>query len=155
MTDTLYDHDLYAWAREQAEALRVGRLDALDLAHLAEELDDLGNSRRDALRSALKRIVEHFLKLEHSPAWPPRAGWVASVIEHRQRAADLLEDNPSLRRDLPAMLDRAWRGARALAAHSLKAYDHLNPAILPKDCPYTLEQVLDESWWPVNRHGLE
>jgi hypothetical protein len=26
--------------------------------------------------------------------------------------------------------------------------------LLPPDCPYSLDQLLDEDWWPTNRHGL-
>ena len=64
----LYDEDFYAWSREQAAALR--RLSAerwdglLDLEHLVEEVEDLGDERRNAVRSQLRRLIEHCLKLE-------------------------------------------------------------------------------------------
>jgi hypothetical protein len=57
-TAELYDEDFYAWSREQAAALR--RLSAerwngpLDLEHLAEEVEDLGDERRNAVRSQLR-----------------------------------------------------------------------------------------------------
>lgn len=155
MAATLYNLDYHAWAREQAEALRAGRLDALDLAHLAEELDDLGSSRCDALEAALARIIEHLLKLEYSPAREPRRGWRLSVTEHRDRAGRNLEDNPSLRPQLAALFPRAWRTAHKLAGAALHEFDGMRPSVLSADCPYTLEQVLAEDWWPVNRHGLE
>ncbi|WP_146210795.1 DUF29 domain-containing protein [Azospirillum sp. TSO35-2] len=25
---------------------------------------------------------------------------------------------------------------------------------LPVDCPYTLDLLLNDDWWPINRHGL-
>ncbi len=38
MQATRYQSDDYTWAREQADALREGRFDALDPEHLLEEL---------------------------------------------------------------------------------------------------------------------
>ena len=39
-----YEQDAYAWALEQAELLRAGKLDKLDLEHLAEEIESMGKS---------------------------------------------------------------------------------------------------------------
>jgi hypothetical protein len=147
-----YHEDVYAWAREQAEFVRAGRLAELDRAHLAEELDDIADGIRSAVRTSLRRIIEHLLYLEHATAWQQRAGWMAVAIDHRQRIADRLDDSPSLRRELPALLDRAWPGARALAAHLLSACDRRDPMRLPEACPYTLEQILEESWQPESRY---
>jgi Domain of unknown function DUF29 len=71
----LYDDDFPAWARQQARALRqlagTRQNVGLDFAHLIEEVRDLGKSERDAVRSHVRTIIEHCLKLEHSRA---RAG---------------------------------------------------------------------------------
>ena len=69
--ERLYKDDFYAWTRNQASALR--RLaderwnGPLDLLHLAEEVEDLGSEQQWAVESQLERILEHLLKLEHSP----------------------------------------------------------------------------------------
>ncbi len=55
----LYRADFYAWARDQAEALRAGRLDELDLEHLAEEVEGLAIAVRSAVRSRTRTIIEH------------------------------------------------------------------------------------------------
>ena len=48
MTASTYDQDFHQWTRDQAEHLRSGRLSALDVEHLAEELDSMGaRERRD------------------------------------------------------------------------------------------------------------
>jgi len=154
MTD-LYHEDVYAWAREQAEIVRARRLDALDRAHVAEELDDIADGIRSAVRTSLRRIVEYFLYLEYALTRQQRAGWMAMVIDHRQRIADRLDDSPSLRRELPALLERVWPGARALAAHMVSACDWQDPKRLPEACPYTLEQILEESWQPESRYDYE
>ena len=38
----LYERDFHAWAKGQADLLRAGRYADLDLEHLIEEVDDLG-----------------------------------------------------------------------------------------------------------------
>ena len=77
--EQLYKDDFYAWTREQAGALRQladQRWNGpLDLLHLAEEVEDLGSEQRWAVESQLERIIEHLLKLEHSPSAAPRQGW--------------------------------------------------------------------------------
>ena len=151
-----YDDDFYAWTQEQARLLREAARERLntpiDFENLAEEIETVGRSEVKALSSALMRVIEHLLKLEHSPAWEPRAGWRTSVLNHRIEAIEELEASPSLRRRLD--LDRAHRHARRLASDGL-ARDGLAGHELPPDCPYTLDQLLDEDWWPVNRHGLD
>ena len=72
-----YEDDFYAWTRHQASALR--RLadqrwtGPLDLLHLAEEVEGLGSEQQWAVESQLERIIEHLLKLEHSPSSQPQA----------------------------------------------------------------------------------
>ena len=72
-TEQLYEQDFYAWAKAQADLLRAGRYADLDLEHLIEEVDDLGESLRRSVRSRIRTIIEHLLKLEHSPAREPAA----------------------------------------------------------------------------------
>ena len=75
-TKTLYDTDFLAWSKEQSEALRSvergGSNQVLDWENLAEEIESLGISQKTALRSQMRRIVRHLLKLEFSSATAPR-----------------------------------------------------------------------------------
>src|SRR3546814_4130051 len=96
MTDPeLYEADFYAWTKVQADRLR--RLEAqranldLDLPRLAEEVEDLGTSHRNALRSQLRRIIEHCLKLEWSNATDPRGSWQGSTIERPEEHTSELQ----------------------------------------------------------------
>lgn len=152
----LYEEDFHAWALGQAEALR--RLAAarsnidLDLEHLAEEVEDLGRSQRHAVEGHVERIIEHFLKLEHSPAPYPRALWKKTVAVQRAELARKV--TPSLRAHLAATLAQRYRVARRLAALGLEE-DAVDPALLPSDCPYTLDQIEQDDWLPENMHGLD
>jgi hypothetical protein len=155
--EKLYDEDFYAWTRAQAGALR--RLAAerwngpLDLLHLAEEVEDLGMQARNAVRSQLERILEHLLKLEYSPSVDPRPGWMNSVDDARARVQDAL--TPTIRRDAETMLPRLFERARRRAARELAAHGEADAAAaLPPGCPYTLDHLLAEEWWPASRHGL-
>jgi hypothetical protein len=141
----LHEEDFYAWTQEQAAALR--RLAAerwngpLDLEHLAEEVEDLGKEQRNAVRSQLRRIVEHRLKLAYSPARDPRPGRRASILE----ALAAIEDRmtPSIRRDLEAYLPILYGRGRELAALGLEAHGEGEAAArLPERCPWTLDELL-------------
>jgi Domain of unknown function DUF29 len=156
--EQLYDDDFYAWTRVQAAALR--RLDLtranveIDLEHLIEEVADLGTNRRDAVRSQLRRILQHCLKLEHSPARDPRPGWRDSIIDGRLEIEDKL--SRSLRRDLMRNLPKLYGQARRAAQDSLRAYGQEAAADgLPETFPYALADLLRHGWYPASRHGLE
>jgi hypothetical protein len=49
-----YDEDGYSWALEQAALLRAGRLEAIDAGNIAEEIESLGKSFANELRSRLR-----------------------------------------------------------------------------------------------------
>jgi hypothetical protein len=145
-TTDLYEQDFYAWAREQATLLRAGRFEELDLAHLTQEVDDLGEALYRSVRSRIRTIIEHLLKLQHSPAAEPRGLWLDTV--HTQRA-DLQDDlTASLRRRFRSELPKQYVRARAAAARSLRRYGETAAAdALPETCPYTLDQIAGD-WLP-------
>src|SRR3954469_759087 len=144
-----YDDDFYAWTQYQAEVLRTMRRadNRLDRERLAEEIEDLGKSERNAVRSQMVRIIEHLLKLQHSPAVDPRSDWEASIIEARQDLSDSI--TPTLRRDAEAALPILYARARQLAAVRLRKFLEIDAAArLPSECPYTFEQICAEGWYP-------
>jgi Domain of unknown function DUF29 len=142
----LYEEDFYAWSKAQADLLRAGRFADLDLAHLIEEVDDLGEALKRSVRSRIRTILEHLLKLEHSPARDPRGGWYDTIITQRSDLQDEL--TPSIRREVEPALPDLYGKARQNAATSLRA--HSEPAAadaLPATCPYTLDQITGD-WLP-------
>src|SRR5207248_6685501 len=94
-TKTLYDEDFVLWSKQQAEALRAaGRGSTnqpIDWENVAEEIEGLAASERRELRSQIRRIILHLLKLEFSPAAEPRRGWFESAGDARSQIEDLLE----------------------------------------------------------------
>ena len=157
MPDTLYDTDFYEWTQEQSRRLRELASTRpnlpIDWENVAEEIESLGRSDLSAVRSHASRIIEHLLKLELSPAAPPRADWEDSVANHRAEIEIAFKDSPSLRRRMADVLPDCWRMGRKLAIRGLLR-DGVAAADVPKRCPYTMAQLLDDDWFPKNRHGL-
>jgi hypothetical protein len=144
-----YDDDFYAWTQHQAEVLRSMTCDGnrFDREHVAEEIEDLGRSYRDAARSQVIMILSHLLKLAHSPAADARYGWLLSASAARGALEDQL--SATLRRDIEASLPRLYRRARRDAELSLREFrEHDAAEALPKQCPYTLDQILEDDWYP-------
>ena len=140
---TLYETDAVAWAEAQAEALRAGRFEDLDLEHLAEEIEDAGNRERDAVESHLETLVMHLLKWRYDPGHRSMS-WHATIGVARSKIARRLRRSPSLRRTLPALLDEVYRDARARAAGETS----LPYEAFPAACPFTLDQVTAGDWLP-------
>ena len=150
-----YEDDFFAWTRYQAAVLRSLAVadNRFDREHIAEELEDLGRSERDAVRSQIRRIIEHLLKLAHSPAEPPRFDWMQTVLEARQVLSDKM--SPSLRRDAEQVLDKLYADGCKRAAAALRRYGEPAAAdALPPICPYSLEDICREDWYP-DRPGAQ
>ncbi|MGH7038107.1 MAG: DUF29 domain-containing protein [Stellaceae bacterium] len=155
MTDAkrLYDEDFVLWAEQQAAALRAAAQGAsnleLDWENLAEEIDSLGTSQRSALRSQIRRIIRHLIKLEYSLAQDPRRGWRESVNDAREEIRDLLEDSQSLRTTISELLPGQLARGIEQAINDLKEYQEVASMGLPRlrATTYTEEQVLGD-WFP-------
>jgi Domain of unknown function DUF29 len=142
----LYEEDFYAWSKAQAGLLRAGRYAELDLEHLIEEVDDLGDALKRSVRNRLRTIMEHLLKLQHSPAQDPRSAWRATVRTQRIRLRDGLK--ASIRREVESELAELYADARALAEGALRDHGELAAADgLPAACPYSLDQISSD-WLP-------
>lgn len=145
MIKTLYDQDFYSWALAQANLLRQGQFEQLDLAHLVEELEDLGNRHYDQLESRLTQLIAHLLKwqVQH---WKRTHSWRATIRVQRTSIAKLLRRNPGLKSRLDEAMQESWSEARDLAIAETDLPDEL----FPQGCPFTLQQVLSEDFWPVS-----
>ncbi|MBV9078262.1 MAG: DUF29 domain-containing protein [Methylobacteriaceae bacterium] len=145
---SLYEDDIYAWAEEQAAALRRLAADpraappGLDLEHLAEEIADLGKSELRAATSPLVQALAHLAKLAGDPGSLAAAHWAGEVLRFLLDARAAYA--PSMRRQID--LDRLWRDAARLAHASLAAYGIEAVPNLPRQAPFTLDELLDEGF---------
>jgi hypothetical protein len=94
-----YETDYYTWSKEQVRLLKLRLFDRVDWENLIEEIEDLGNSRENALESYLERLLEHLLKLSYWEAEKERCtrGWRAEVRNFREQIKKILKKNPALK----------------------------------------------------------
>lgn len=140
---TPYETDVVAWANEQAALLRAGNLAALDLMHIAEEIEDVAKSERRELESRLAVLVAHLLKWKFQPR---RSGssWESTIRAQRIKIAIVLEESPSLRRlfEDEKRMAAVWHDAKGIAERET------NLRNLPASWIWSPKQVLDDFFFP-------
>ncbi len=137
----LYEKDYANWAEEMATLLQEKRFDELDLENLVEEIQDLSKRERDKLISSIRLIIHHLLKWKYQPQKRSRS-WQITIERDRNNIELYLEDSPSLRKYLTSeWVAKAHRIARLDAAKETELS-------FPKDCPFTIEEILDFNYFP-------
>lgn len=137
----LYETDYFAWTRDTAAALRDGRVRDIDLAEVAEEIEDLGKSERRAFESALSQLFLHKLKWDYQPNLRGRS-WEVSIQKQLRSLRRILRENPSFAPLLeqPDFIAEAY-GDAVLDA---MAETGLDASTFPSLCPYDAkERVCD------------
>ncbi len=152
---TLYDRDFVLWTEEQAAALRCAKDSSLplDWENLAEEIESLGTSQRTELNSQIRRILRHLFKLDASPTAAPRVGWRTTIRDARAEIEDLLENSPSLRREVADIVAKQALNGAKLAIGDLDEHGEPTEAIRARLAQggFTAEQVLGD--WFADKPG--
>lgn len=133
---TLFELDETAWLDAMSELARDGRAEELDLPHLAEYLSDMARRDRREVESRLVVLLVHLLKWEHQPDHRSRS-WRATTIEQRQEL-NRLAGRGTLRNHAEEVLIELYPEAVERAA----AETGLPLDLFPKECPYTILQLL-------------
>jgi hypothetical protein len=134
---TPYEKDPYAWSQEQAAFLRSGQFRNLDVDHLAEELESLMASDKRALRGFIRNLLLHELKKKYQPEKATKS-WDQSIFNAHDEIEILLKDNPSFKRLVPGYIKDEYIRAKRNAIFETE----LDEKIFPKECPWTIEEVL-------------
>ena len=79
----------------------------------------------------------------HKPDYQTRS-WRDAIVENRARIPDCLTESPSLRPQLPTLLQECYPHAQRRAARQTR----LPLTTFPETCPWAVEQVLDAAFWP-------
>ncbi len=142
---TSYEKDVVAWAKEQAALLRAGQFSALDIEHIAEEIEDVGKSEQRELASRMAVLLAHLLKWQCQPE-RRGASWQTTLRIQRAAIVRRLDKTPSLKPMLSdgEWISDMWGDARQLAATEMQ----IGVALLPESCPWSMAQVLDEGFLP-------
>jgi Domain of unknown function DUF29 len=140
---SLYERDFNRWVEEQVALLEAGAFERLDLANLTDEIADMARSQKRAIRSDLVVLLTHLLKWQHQPG-SRSTSWAGSIVEHRRRIEEEVEDSPSLAGYPGQIFERCYRAAREQAA----AETGLPKSRFSERSPYTVEQTLDPDFLP-------
>lgn len=134
---TPYEQDFYKWTQNQASFLKNKEFSKLDIDHLIEEIESLGRSEKRAIESYLANLILHLLKIKFQPSKHTKT-WDLSVRNSRHKIGVLLEENPSLKRYLPNILNEAYFTARLSAI----VETGLDEDLFPEKCEWTLKEIL-------------
>lgn len=137
----LYTTDFYAWTQAQANFLRLGKVDHLDLVNLTEEIESLGRQQKQELKNRLGVLLGHLLKWQYQPSQRSKS-WRYTIKEQRLQILDLLDQNPSLK----SLQDETVAKGYQLGLLLVGRETPLDPKALPEQCPFTLEQLLDDQF---------
>lgn len=149
MNDTsLYETDIVAWAEEQAAAVRdlvnvrPDLSNVVDWENIAEELEGLSRNEVRNVRSPLRNAFVHILKGYCDPDALSMHQWAP---ETNNWLADIRDDfTNSMRQKID--LDDIWQKAGGLAADELSSCKVAMPPALPSRCPFSIDQILDETF---------
>jgi len=139
-----YDTDFFEWTQETAELIRSGRLDEVDLEHVAEEIEDMGKRDRREVRSRLRVLIMHLLKWQVQPNHRSRPSWRATIDEQRNQLRLVLDDSPSLVRFVETQLASIYPEAARKAMNETG----LAEGAFPELCPYSAEEILRRDFLP-------
>lgn len=144
---TAYETDVVAWASEQAQLIRAGQFDQLDLKHLAEEIEDVGKSEQRELASRMAVLLAHLLKWKHQPGKRSKS-WEFTIRTQRKEVCYLLKEAPSLKTKFAdaLWLDIVWAKAKGIA----ESETGLDLDTFPDTCVWPIADMLAENWLPAD-----
>lgn len=129
----LYKTDYYQWTIEQVQALKERNFNQLDWENIIEEIEALGRSEYNAVVSLLMRQIEHRLKIDYVSLPECRNKWKAEIIAFK---------DGMLRKLAPSMkpkLEKEFENIYNVASRIVETEYEIS---LPKQCPYTLTELL-------------
>lgn len=148
---TEYERDFDAWIQQHITLLKQGRVNEIDVEHLILELEDMGKNNFRELESRLIVLIAHLLKWQFQlkqlvERWQEFDGrsWRKTIIEQRLQIRKQLENVPSLKSRFQDTVTAAYPYAVELATDETG----LSETTFPNECPYTLEQLLDKTFYP-------
>ena len=138
-----YEHDIVAWANEQARLLRAGRFDLVDIENVAEEIEDVGKSEQREFISRMAVLLAHLLKWQYQPQRRGKS-WRQTIRIQRLEVEDALQETPSLKAHLTKI--KWWQSVWNKALNQTIGETGL--ADFPTTCPWTFDEIMDENWLP-------
>ncbi|MDJ0578379.1 MAG: DUF29 domain-containing protein [Xenococcaceae cyanobacterium MO_234.B1] len=141
MKQTGYEEDYYLWIKTMVKRLKERNYSQIDWDNLIEEIEDMGRSQKRAIESLLMGLTEPLLKLKYweSERERNKGHWESEVVNFRVLLKKRLQESPSLKAKLEDIYQE-------ILPDSKKSLSRLFE--LPEQINLTLEQILDEDWFP-------
>ncbi|TAK72020.1 MAG: DUF29 domain-containing protein [Gammaproteobacteria bacterium] len=143
ITQKEYEKDFYAWIIHNAQLLREGRVSEIDVENIAEEMESMGKSEKRALASRLAVLMAHLLKWKYQPMRRSKS-WVITIKNQRRELIDLLEESPSLKKELEEKFKHIYEKGVGLAS----AETGIDEEAFPHRPPFSLKDCLRTSYLP-------
>lgn len=139
----LYDDDIVAWATTQAALLRARQWHALDIDHLAEEIEAVARAEVRELGSHTAVLLAHLLKWQYQPG-QRSTSWLRTIGNQRRRIGRLVQKTPSLKPLLAdaEWLDEVWEDAVEIASRETGLDE------FPQQSPWQLSEVFESDFLP-------
>jgi hypothetical protein len=142
----LYETDYHLWVLETVKQLQNGDFKAVDWENLIDEVSDLSRREKKKLKSLLRNLWEHLLKLKYWRTELERnqSHWKGEIRNFRKQIRDELEDSPSLKNYLNEISRECYEDAKEIISDK----SQLSLETFPQEPIALLDQVLDENWLP-------
>ena len=153
MVSKLYEQDFNRWREVVIQQIKAKNFQAIDWKNLVVELEDMGKPEKRAFVSNLTILMAHLLKLMIQKDAPNsmKGSWYSSVTEHRFRVQKDLQENSSFQSYLAEVINKSYKDARKLAIKEEQKADFgvrkPSAAEYPHQCPFAIEQLLDEDFY--------
>ena len=138
-----HDEDFYGWAMANVSLLKKGKYKEADMDKIIEEMETLGRSNKRELVSRSGVLIAHLLKWQYQSDIR-NASWEGTIERQRIEIDDLLSENPSLKSHIQEVIPKAYKYAFSI----LKEETPIDLKLLPAECPYIFEQIMDDAFYP-------
>lgn len=139
-----YEEDFYGWILANTTLLKNGKFNEADMENIIEEMESMGRSAENQLTRRFSLVLMHLLKWQYQPTLQGKS-WQVTLREQRRSSRRLINKNPSLKTKINDCLVEAYEDAIDEAIKETG----LDEKMFPSECPYTLEQILDDSFYPT------
>jgi hypothetical protein len=139
----LYELDSLAWYETTLAQIKNNQLNELDLESLGEVLENLVRDTKRSGESYLRQVKIHLLLIEY---------WQSESLNRRHWAAEIVNFRSELETDmttnLKKHLDLVKENIYQKALKYVTKKTELNKTLFPIQCPYSLEELLNDDWFP-------
>ena len=140
---SLYEIDNEKWLQQTLQMLKEKQLESLDIEHLIEELEELSRRDKKTVERFLEQIIRHLLLLQYWTAEEQynQNHWRAEIMSFRNQINEDITQN---------LYNYLQENQEKIYEKALKYVKQKTGMVVnfPENCPYSLEQILNENWYP-------